>query len=177
MERSSKPARRTHSSARCCPRYRLPRTRADGGGRRICLHSARSITLPWTWRDGLARRETEREARQKAEGGRRPSHAAYHQDWRKGDLSKESILNRGVCTALTRRQSLHLQTCISFLLALAPRPCPQPRSLPPPSQSASAEQSRSVGRSSGYECMSDGLCVGGDDGAAKSSSSSSSRLN
>ena len=119
---------------------------AGGGGRRICLHSARSITLPWTWRDGLARRETEREARQKAEGGRRPSHAAYHQDWRKGDLSKESILNRGVCTALTRRQSLHLQTCISFLLALAPRPCPQPRSLPPPSQSASAEQSRSVGR-------------------------------
>ena len=157
VEKSSRLA----SSARWCPRSRLPQRRrlrprmgrVDGRERRICLHSARSITLPWTGKDwragGQAWRQTKRGrpgdggGRRWAEGGRRHITNGARETHGRSHSAPQSA-------SCTKRRS-GAPTIIAFInmyLILVGVPClpsPVPPSLPP------NLRLRRVGRSSGYE--------------------------
>ena len=108
---------------------------ASASGRRICLHSARSITLLSDVEGRGGRRRAG-----EAEGGRRA--AAGARRGRRKTLERRHSAIRNVC-GVARPQSLHLQTCSSFSSALPALALVGLRSLPLHLRRM-GEQSRSV---------------------------------
>ena len=111
------------------------RRRERGSERRICLHSARSITLLSDVEGRGGRRRAG-----EAEGGRQA--AAGARRGRRNTLERRHSAIRNVC-GVARPQSLHLQTCSSFSSALPALALVGLRSLPLHLRRM-GEQSRSV---------------------------------